>query len=156
MAMKNILGVFPKKSQRVVTVAVGVLLLSSAGIIFLAPRHSSLPRPVVSSTTYSKDSLPAHGRTLLRLDGTGNARSESFKAPAKWDLYWNFQCDEQPVGSFRITAATPALLSQANLKAVSARGISGFGDQPYASPGNFRLLIQTDAGCEWHVTVKAD
>lgn len=133
---------------------VGLLVILN--VLFWTAHHHKPARqtksPQTIKMTYDADQVPVQGNLIIRLAGKGDGQSQKFGAKAEWHAYWNFICDDERGGNFKLSAYTPG--GTLSGKTVNQSGISGYGDAVYDDSGQFTLKVQASAICTWKISVK--
>jgi hypothetical protein len=153
---------------RRITIYIGVIIavigLSSVGLLVSyswrhhQPAHLLPPTSKATTVAYQPNQVPAGGTTLVpTTTGSSTASTKVFAAPANWDIYWSFECNNTAEsGTFSITVFNAAGHRESdNLKPVASHGASGYGDQPYHTQGTYYLVVQPSSGCQWQLTAKS-
>ena len=142
-----------KKTGSVILVWLGLALMGGGLAWPISHHHKSSPLP---QTTYRAGQIPLGGTKLTYLSGASAAQSAVFSAPLAWDVYWDFLCDEAASpGYFNVTVFTRDGVERTQLHPIVAKGISGFGDQPYVMAQREPVWLQVDSNCSWHVTAQS-
>jgi hypothetical protein len=111
--------------------------------------------PLTGGRTYHLGEPAATGKTVLKLTGTNEATSQIFTVKADWSLYWDFICYNEALdqNTFRIDVQTINSVPTSLVPIVHDRLLSGYGTQPYAQAGSYRVAITSS--CKWHIIVKS-
>jgi hypothetical protein len=96
--------------------------------------------PLTGGRTYHLGEPAATGKTVLKAD---------------WSLYWDFICYNEALdqNTFRIDVQTINSVPTSLVPIVHDRLLSGYGTQPYAQAGSYRVAITSS--CKWHIIVKS-
>ena len=149
--MKQIKRYSPKHNI-VYAIMVGAsVALLGGGLLWWTNRSPSLPQ-----TTYRAGQIPVGGKTLTYLAGPSSAQSDAFIAPPSWDIYWDFLCNESAApGYFSVTVFDKDGTKSTQARPITAKGISGFGDQKYTMSHSETFTLRVESNCNWHLTAQS-
>jgi hypothetical protein len=143
----------PRAKLTLILCLVNATVILGAGVIVWRATHHA-PPSTPKTTTFRAGQIPSSGKKLIHLDGgSTGAQTELFTAPTKWDVYWDFLCDEAvSPGYLTVTVLNADGTPNAELKPIQPTGISGFGDQPYTMPASSAVKLKVESNCSWHLT----
>jgi|GEM_PF-1783162 len=142
-----------KKFVYVIIVVVSIVLVGWG--LQWRPNYNQRP-PILPQTTYRAGQIPAMGKRLTYLAGTRAAQSQAFNAPLSWEVYWDFLCNESSdPGYFSVLVFDKDGAQSPQVQPITAKGISGFGDQKYTMSYGELVTLQVDSNCSWQLTAKS-